>query len=75
LETVTTRAHKTILPISASVRKSGTVTFELNESLLWRFLEKAPGAKVISRDVYQRLPLPDYERVETTCTKWSERSA
>ena len=66
---------KTILQINASARKTGSVTRELSEALVTRLLEKAPDAKVISRDVSQGLPFLDENWVGANFTDPADRSA
>lgn len=68
-------SHQTILKIDASGRKSGSVTRELTDALVTRFLDASPDARVLTRDVSTGLPVIDEDWIGANFTDPAERSA
>lgn len=66
---------ETVLKIDASARKEGSVTRQLTDQLVTGLLERAPGARVLARDVAGGLPVIDEDWIGANFTDTAERSA
>lgn len=68
-------SQTTILKIDASARQEGSVTRQLSDELVTRLLEKAPDAKILTRDVGNGLPFLDEAWIGANFTDPSDRTA